>query len=130
MHGDVIVVDSAMEGFGVYKLRGLVVAAVLGLSLVGCGPIVGGVQILNADIALSAARTAGAEKDAKYEYVAAQEYLQKAREEHGYSDYWAARVYADKATALAKKAKQKALAAQQAEQPAASTTSSAPTQAP
>ena len=33
-------------------------------SALGCGPIVGGVQIINADIALSAAKTAGAQRTA------------------------------------------------------------------
>ena len=102
-----------------YSVRGFILMAWALLSLSGCGPIVGGVQILNADIALSAARTAGAEQTALYEYTAAQQYLQKAREEHGYSDYWAARIYADIALELAKKARQRATAAAQAEQPEA-----------
>src|SRR2546428_565631 len=90
----------------------------VGLSLnLGCGPIVSGVEIINANIALSAAETAGAKKTAIYEYTAAHEYLQKAREEHGYSDFWAARVYAEKALDYAIKARKRAEASLQSEQP-------------
>jgi hypothetical protein len=84
----------------------------------GCGPIVSGVQIVNANIALSAAETAGAKRTAIYEYTAAREYLQKAREEHGYSDFWASRIYADKALDYAVRARKKAEAASGIEQPA------------
>ncbi len=76
----------------------------------GCGPIVSGVQIVNANIALSAAATAGAKRAAVYEYSAAAEYLQKAREEHAYSDFWAARIYADKALDYAVRARKKSVA--------------------
>ena len=77
-------------------------------ALAGCGPIVSGVQIVNANIALSAAATAGAKRAAVYEYTAAREYLQKAREENAYSDFWAARIYADKALDYAVRARKKA----------------------
>jgi hypothetical protein len=76
----------------------------------GCGPIVSGVQIVNANIALSSAATAGAKRAAVYEYTAAKEYLQKAREEHAYSDFWAARIYADKALDYAVRARNKSSA--------------------
>ena len=58
------------------------------LTAAACGPIVGGVDIVNANIALSSAETAGAKRSAVYEYTAAKEYLQKAREEYAYSDFW------------------------------------------
>lgn len=99
-------------------VRATLVAIVLALSATACGPIVSGVQIVNANVALSAATTAGAEKYAVYEYTAANEYLHKAREENGYSDFWAARLYADRAFELAVQAKKKAVAASRAEQPA------------
>ena len=86
---------------------GLLLSAAL-LMTTGCGPIVSGVRILKADIALSEAQTAGAEESAVYEYTAAQVYLDKAREEHGYSDFWGARVYATKALKFARKAKKRA----------------------
>ena len=76
--------------------------------MTGCGPVVSGVRILQADVALSEAQTAGAKETAVYEYTAAKAYLDKAREEHGYSDFWGARVYADKALKFARKAKKRA----------------------
>ncbi|MBT6177423.1 MAG: DUF4398 domain-containing protein [Deltaproteobacteria bacterium] len=78
------------------------------LVITGCGPVVSGVRILKADIALGEAQTAGAKETAVYEYTAAKVYLDKAREEHGYSDFWGARVYADKALKFARKAKKRA----------------------
>ena len=86
---------------------GLLLSAAF-LTTTGCGPIVSGVRILKADIALSEAQTAGAQESAVYEYTAAQIYLDKAREEHGYSDFWGARVYATKALKFARKAKKRA----------------------
>jgi hypothetical protein len=86
--------------------------------MAACGPIVSGVQIINADIALSAAKTAGADQHSLYEYTAAQQYLHKAREEHGYSDFSAARVFADKALAHAVKARKISERATKAGQPA------------
>lgn len=78
------------------------------ISIFGCGPIVSGVQIINANIEISAAETAGALRHAIYEHTSAVEYLQKSREEHGYSDFAASRVYADKAFELAVRARKKA----------------------
>jgi hypothetical protein len=89
-------------------MKRLLVCLGMMFALTGCGPIVSGVQIVNANIALSAAATAGAKQDAVYEYTAAQEYLRKAREENAYSDFWAARIYADKALDLALKARKRA----------------------
>ncbi|OGQ91142.1 MAG: hypothetical protein A2289_01065 [Deltaproteobacteria bacterium RIFOXYA12_FULL_58_15] len=83
----------------------------------GCGPIVSGVQIVNANIALSAAETAGAKHAAVYEYTAARVYLQKAREEHSYSDFWASRIYADKALDYAVRARKTAAASADFVQP-------------
>ena len=84
----------------------------------GCGPIVSGVQIMQANIAVNAAETAGAKKYAVYEYTAAREYLKKAREENAYSDFWAARVFADKSLDCAIRARKKSEVSSQAEQPA------------
>lgn len=95
----------------------LIAVLIAGGLLTGCGPIVSGVQIVNANIACSAAETAGAKRTALYEYTAAREYLRKAREENAYSDFWAARVYADKAVEFALRARKKAEAAAAAEQP-------------
>ncbi len=83
------------------------------LCIAGCGPIVSGVQTIKANIAVSAAKSAGAERHAAYEYSAAVEYLQKSREEHAYSDFWAARLYADKALSFALAARKRAEGAAQ-----------------
>src|SRR5262245_16738520 len=59
--------------------------------LVGCGPIEYIGQVTRrASTEVEAARVAGADKYAPYEYTLAIEYLHKAREEAGYSDYQAA----------------------------------------
>lgn len=84
----------------------------------GCGPVISGVNIINANVRISAAETAGAKEHALYEYTSAVEYLQKAREEAGYSDFAAARLYADKAEEMAKRALQKAETASKLQQPA------------
>ncbi len=78
------------------------------LFVLGCGPIVGGVQVIQASVELSAAETAGAKQNAIYEHTAAVEYLQKAREEAGYSDFAESRKYANKALEFAEKARKKA----------------------
>ncbi len=84
----------------------------------GCGPITSGVGILKANVEISAAKTAGAESLSPFEYVSAVEYLQKSREEHGYSDFAASRRYADKALEFALQARRRAESQSQADQPA------------
>lgn len=79
------------------------------LAAAGCAPVVGSVQLVNADIAVNAAESAGAPRYATYEYTMAKEYLKKAREESGYSDFAAARTYADKAIKYAETARARAL---------------------
>lgn len=98
------------------RQTGLVVLTLAGA--LGCGPIVSGVQIINANVEISAAETAGAKQHSLYEYTAAVEYLQKAREEAGYSDFAAARDYADKAYDFAERARKKAETASKLDQPA------------
>jgi len=66
---------------------------------------------------LAAAGTAQAEKLSPFEYVAAEEYLHKAREESGYAQYESATTYASRARELAKEARKKALAASNKDQP-------------
>ena len=99
-------------------VRGCTLVVALASGGVACGPIVSGVQVINANIELSAAETAGAPSHAIYEYNAAVEYLQKAREEAGYSDFSASREFADKARDFAKKARKKAEAVSKLDQPA------------
>ncbi len=76
-----------------------------------CGPIQSTAFLLDADVALESAKTAGAEKLAPYEFTAAKLYLHKAREEVGYSDFDVAVDFARKAARFAKEAREKALAA-------------------
>jgi len=76
--------------------------------MAGCGPVVSGMRILKADVEISEAVTAGAREHAVYEYTAAIEYLNKAREEHAYSDFLGAELFAAKALDFAYKARRKA----------------------
>ncbi len=69
-------------------------------ALAGCGPVRSTANILDAEVQIQAARTAGAEKKAPYEWTAANLYIEKAREEVGYSDYQAGVNFAVKASKL------------------------------
>jgi hypothetical protein len=87
-------------------------AALLALgALVGCGPARSTAYLIDADIQIQAAKTAGAEKYAPYEWTAANLYLHKAREEAGYSDYKVALDFAEKASKYANEARTKAMSA-------------------
>jgi hypothetical protein len=93
-------------------LRTLVAFAALAIwaGLVGCGPITSTTTISSADLAIQSARLEGAEEFAIYEFVSAVEYLDKAREEWGYSDYGHAEEYAQRALDLAEAARERAMA--------------------
>jgi hypothetical protein len=80
-------------------------------TLAACGPIKSSRALLGADVEVEAARAAGAQKAAVYEFTAAEAYLHQARVVAGYAHYEVAEAYADKAVGFARKAKQKALAA-------------------
>jgi hypothetical protein len=96
------------------------VLAVLALAaLAACGPIQSTAALIDADVELDAARTAGAAKASTYEYAAAEAYLHKAREVEGRSQYEAATRFARKSQEWAKQARKNAAAA-----------SSRPTEAP
>lgn len=75
------------------------------LGAVGCGPVTTTQRVADATVSVEAARGIDAERYATYEYVTAVEYLRKAREEEGYSDYQAAIELAIKAREMADKAK-------------------------
>lgn len=77
-----------------------------------CGPIQSTSYLLDADVQLEAARTAGAPERAPYEWTAANLYLHKAREEVGYSKYEVALEYAQKARRFALEARERATATQ------------------
>ncbi|HEY6106908.1 MAG TPA: hypothetical protein VIV59_13070 [Anaeromyxobacteraceae bacterium] len=80
-------------------------------ALVACGPIRSTRSLIAADVELEAARAAGAQKTAVYEYTAAEAYLHQSRVVAGYAQYQASEEYADKALKFAQEAKKKALAA-------------------
>lgn len=84
-----------------------VLVAVAG-ALAGCGPVRSTANILDAEVQIQAARTAGAGEKAPYEFTAAGLYLDKAREEVGYSDYEVGVKFAKKASECAEAARQKA----------------------
>ena len=86
------------------------VAVVAAAFLVGgCGPIESTAVIAEAEVELAGARAAEGETYAPYEYVSAELYLEKAREERGYADYQAAIDYARKSAEMARQARAKAM---------------------
>jgi hypothetical protein len=76
--------------------------------LAACGPIQSTSSLIDADVALEAARAAGAPTAAVFEYTAAEVYLHKAREAQGHAQYEASTRFASKAIELAKTARTKA----------------------
>ena len=106
-------------------------ALALGAALV-CAPGCGPVEYLNiatkAGAALASAKQANAEQLAPYEYTAAEEYLHKAREEAGYSQYQQSIEFGRRAESLAERAR--ALAVIKAQAPSASASVVTPAAAP
>lgn len=82
--------------------------ALSGLLLVGCGPVRSTSLIVDAQAELAAARAANAEQHAPFEYVAAEAYLHKAREEQSYSDFEFSIDYASKSLDCARVARMRA----------------------
>jgi hypothetical protein len=74
----------------------------------GCGPIQSSTLIVDAAAELAAAKTAQADQHAPFEYVAAEEYLHKAREEQSYADFQLAVFYAEKSRDCARVARSNA----------------------
>jgi hypothetical protein len=86
--------------------------ALLGLTFVaGCGPAQSTSALIDADVEIEGARSAGAQAAAPYEITTAEAYLKKARELAGYSQYENAAIFAGKARDFATEARVKALAA-------------------
>src|SRR5688500_14261958 len=84
----------------------LSLVSLLGFEVAGCGPVEYLSQVgRRAAHAVDAAKAAGAEKLAPYEYTLATEYLHKAREEGGYAQYEVAAAYGRKAAAMGEKAR-------------------------
>ena len=91
-------------------MKQLTVLVALAGALAGCGPVRSTANILDAEVQIQAARTAGAEKLAPYEWTAANLYIHKAREEVAYSDYQAGVDFAVKASKFANEAREQAMA--------------------
>jgi uncharacterized protein DUF4398 len=79
--------------------------------LCACGPVQSTASLIDADVAVEAARAAGAPKTATYEYTGAETYLHKAREAAGRAQYEVSADYAERARDLAREAREKASAA-------------------
>jgi hypothetical protein len=98
----------------------LALGAIVAMSITsaaGCGPIEYINQVSSkAASAVEAAKLAQADKYAPYEYTSAQEYLHKAREEAGYSEYQISIEYGHKSEEFANKAR--AIAVTRMSQPA------------
>lgn len=90
--------------------RLLTLGMLLGAS-VACGPVRSSASLTEANEQLQAARQAGAEKRAPYEWTAATLYLHQAREEMGRSQYEYAVDFAKKASGYAAQARAAALKA-------------------
>ncbi|MBI2372428.1 MAG: DUF4398 domain-containing protein [Deltaproteobacteria bacterium] len=90
---------------------------IAGLWLAGlaCGPIRSQSVLIDAATELTAAEVAGGAQRSPYEFIAAESYLRKAREEQSYADFEAAENLAEKARICAKLARRVAELATRAE---------------
>lgn len=73
--------------------------------LVACGPVQSATILVDAQAELAAAETLDAKSHAPFEFVAAEEYLHKAREEQSYAEYETAVGFARKARDCARLAR-------------------------
>jgi hypothetical protein len=96
--------------------------SLVALTAPACGPINSTRFIIDAEVQIQAARTAGAEKLAPYEWTLANLYIKKAREEVGSSDYQVANDFAEKASKNANLARERALQVGRDETPASGAT--------
>jgi hypothetical protein len=96
-----------MKGVSVRLLLALLAL----VALAGCGPIQSTAALIDADVAIEAARAAGAPQGSPYEFTLAEAYLNKAREVSGYAQYEAATRYAARARDLGNEARKNATAA-------------------
>jgi hypothetical protein len=76
-----------------------------------CGPIQSTASLIDADVAIEAARVAGAPQSSTYEFTSAEAHLTKARELSGRAQYEASARLAARARDLAAEARRNALAA-------------------
>ena len=89
-------------------MRKWLVFVILSAALCGCGPSLSTSRISDAKDALASAEAANAKELAPYEYTLAQEYLRKADELWGYSQFGYSSDYAQKAIDMANAAEEKA----------------------
>jgi hypothetical protein len=68
----------------------VMIAGFVALTSSGCGAFIARTKIVGAQSAVEAARRADARKKSPYEFVSAQLYLEKAREEEAYGRFGAA----------------------------------------
>jgi uncharacterized protein DUF4398 len=94
-----------------YRLSIKVAAALIGLLMLlgACGPVESTSLIVTADTNLHNAMTADAEKKSPYEYYSAEQYLHKAREKWGTSDFEYSIDYATEARDMAKAARERSM---------------------
>ena len=90
-------------------LLGMLAAVGTLVLLCDCGPVESTSLIVQADTAIHNANTADAKKKSPYEYHAAEQYLHKARETWGTSDFEYAIDYAKDARDLAVKARERSM---------------------
>lgn len=95
--------SNALEPFARLATKALLLVA-LGALLMGCGPIQATQRISEAEVAMERARVADADLHSPYEYTSASNYLYKAKEEWGYSQFEAAYDYATQARRAAESA--------------------------
>ena len=87
------------------RVYGMLIFVLLTLVLTGCvGPIWSTVDINGAEKKLAEAESVDAKSLAPYEYTMAQQYLRKANELWGYSEFGTAREYAEKSKDFAEQA--------------------------
>ena len=92
-------------------MRGPAIWVFFALAVTACGPVEYISQVTRrASSEVAAAKAAGAEKRAPYEYTSAVAYLHKAREEAGYADFQAAIRFGKVAQQMAEKARELAIA--------------------
>lgn len=99
------------------RLLPAVLGAALAVGAVGCGPTQSTAYLIDAETMLEAARTAQADKLAPYEWTSARLYIEKSKEEVGYSDFEQAVDYAKKAVDFATRARDNALKASRKGEP-------------
>ena len=87
------------------------------MTLLGCGPLQSTSYLLDAEVQIQAARTAGAEKYAPYAFTSANLYFSKAKDKIGYSEYEMAVDYARKSSRFANEARRQAVSRGAVERP-------------